>query len=165
LTELNFTFDGRDPERTRGLVQLTEEELAQGAVSQVYLQSKMRRTYPDAPQFKKMLQTIWHQVSTAGEVFAIGAIQEDGTVRGGTGWAVELARHWHKPVHVYDQEQRAWFEWRDGAWAAVSEPCIVERRFAGTGTRALTEHGRAAIRDLFRRSFGERPEWTTPAAG
>ena len=160
LTELNFSFDGRDPERSRGLVNLTDEELGQGAVSQVYLQAKMHRNYPDTPFFRKMLQTIWHQVSTAGEVFAVGLVQPDGTVRGGTGWAVELARQWHKPVHVFDQEKNGWFCWQDGSWAPVKEPVITERRFCGTGTRSLADSGRQAIRDLFLRSFGEKPAWT-----
>jgi hypothetical protein len=161
ITELNFSFDGRAPERTRGLVNLTEEELAQGAVSQIYLQSKMHRAYPETPGFRKMLQTIWHQVSTAGQVFAVGVIQEDGTVRGGTGWAVELARAWHKPLHVYDQERKGWFAWRDGGWAAERTPVISERRYCGTGTRELSEHGRRAIRDLYQRSFGDKPTWAS----
>src|SRR5678816_3380083 len=138
----------------------TEEELAQGAVSQVYLQSKMHRTYPDSPQFRRMLQTIWHQVNTASEVFAVGVIQDDGTVRGGTGWAVELARHWKKPVCVFDQDRGTWLTWDDGTWRDAGDPTVSERRFCGTGTRSLTDGGRKAIRDLFRRSFGEKPTWT-----
>ena len=160
LSELNFSFDGRDPERGRGLVNLTEEELAQGAVSQVYLTSKMHRQYPDTPFFRRMLQTIWHQVSTAGEVFCVGVVQADGTVRGGTGWAVELARQWHKPVYVFDQEKGGWMCWTDGAWAAAGDPVIAERRFCGTGTRSLTPAGKQAIRELFTRSFGQKPSWT-----
>jgi peptidoglycan/xylan/chitin deacetylase (PgdA/CDA1 family) len=159
LTELNFSYDGRAPERSRGLVNLTEDELAQGAVSQVYLQSKMHRAYPETPSFRKMLQTIWHQVSTAGQVFAVGVLQEDGTVRGGTGWAVELARHWHKPVFVYDQERKSWFAWRDTEWVQAAAPVVSERRFCGTGTRDLSDDGRRAIRELYERSFGDKPAW------
>jgi hypothetical protein len=111
VCELNFSFEGRSPERTRGVVNLTDEELAHGAVSPVYIQAKLHRTFPDAPLFRKMLQSIWHQVNTAGEVFCVGTVQPDGTVKGGTGWAAELARHWQKPVHVFDQERRGWFAW------------------------------------------------------
>ena len=160
LTELNFSFDGRDPERSRGLVNLTEEELAQGAVSQVYIQAKMHRQYPDTPFFRRMLQTIWHQVSTAGEVFCVGAVQADGTVRGGTGWAVELARQWHKPVYVFDQEKGGWVCWKETAWETATDPVIAERRFCGTGTRSLNAAGKQAIRELFTRSFGQKPTWT-----
>lgn len=161
LTELNFSFKGRDPERNRGLVHLSDDELAQGAVSQVYVQAKMNRIYPATPFFKKMLQTIWHQVNTAGEVFAIGIVQDDGTVRGGTGWAVELARRWHKPVHVYDQEKKTWMTWEDERWAAVERPVISHKRFCGTGTRSLTDEGKKAIRSLFERSFGDQPTWSS----
>ena len=55
------------------------------------------------PNIKRILQTVWHQISHADEVFVIGALQEDGTVRGGTGWGAELARLWSKPVLVFDR--------------------------------------------------------------
>jgi hypothetical protein len=34
---------------------------------------------------------------------------------------------------------------------------ITCERFAGAGTRSLSEDGRAAIRELFERSFGAAP--------
>jgi hypothetical protein len=77
-------------------------------------------------------------------------------VKGGTGWAAELARHWGKPVHVYDQERRGWFRWRDSAWSPEPDPRITHTRFTGTGTRFLSDDGRRAIRALFERSFGGR---------
>jgi hypothetical protein len=157
LAELNFSFAGRSPERERGVVNLSDEELAHGAVSPVYIQAKLHRTFPDAPLFRKMLQSIWHQVNTAGEVFCIGVVQADQTVKGGTGWAAELARHWNKPVHVFDQDQRGWFTWRGAGWAPVELPAIRQRRFCGTGTRFLSDDGRAAIRALFEQSFGPPP--------
>jgi len=157
LAEIHVSFAGRDPERKRGLVNLTDAELSQGAVSSVYVQARMNRRFPSTPLFAKMLQTIWHQVCTAGEVFAVGTVQGDGTVRGGTGWAVELARLWNKPVFVYDQEQRRWLSWQNTGWMTVPTPTIHHRRFCGTGTRSLTEDGRQAIRRLFEQSFGPRP--------
>jgi hypothetical protein len=36
---------------------------------------------------------------------------------------------------------------------------VSERRFCGAGTRSLSDDGRRAIRDLYQRSFGERPAW------
>jgi hypothetical protein len=102
-----------------------------------------------------VLQVIWHQVSTAGEVFAIGAVNRDRTAHGGTGWAVELARHWGKPVHLFDQEQKRWFRWNERDWVVVeAPPAITRERFAGAGTRSLSDGGRAAIRALFELSFG-----------
>jgi hypothetical protein len=157
LAERTFTFEGRTPSHSRGLVRLAEHELAQGAVSTVYLEARLHRTFPDTPLFRKILQTIWHQVNTAGEVFVVGELQPDGTVKGGTGWAAELGRHWNKPVHVFDQPRLGWFVWRDGDWQPEPAPRIRCRRFTGTGTRALTAPGRDAIEELFVRSFGPAP--------
>lgn len=154
LMELNFSFAGRTPRRTRGVVRLTEEELAEGAVSAVYLEAHMHRSYPDTPLFKKTLQSIWHQVNTSQEIFSVGVILPDKTVKGGTGWAVELGRVWHKPVHVFDQERKGWFVWDGEDWTAEEPPVITARRFTGTGTRHLSDDGRAAIEALFERTFG-----------
>ncbi|ACY13187.1 AAA family ATPase [Haliangium ochraceum] len=156
LMELNFSFDGRTPKRTRGLVRLSDAELAQGAVSQVYMEAHMHRSYPATPLFQKTLQSIWHQVNTAQEVFTVGVLLEDGTVKGGTGWAAELARVWNKPVYVFDQERNAWFSWQEKEWVKEDAPVIKARRFTGTGTRYLSDQGRAAVEELFERSFGKQ---------
>jgi hypothetical protein len=157
LQEVNFTFDGRGPiARRRGLVKLSEDELRLGDVSGAYLRAHMHRSYPDTKVFRRVLQAIWHQVSTAGEVFSVGTILPDKTAHGGTGWAVELARHWGKPVHVFDQDRNRWFAWDGREWVEEPPPSITRGRFAGTGTRSLSEDGREAIRALFERSFGER---------
>ncbi len=157
VQEVNFTFQGREEiARTRGLVELTADELKLGEVSAAYLKAHMRRTYPATPAFQHVLQTIWHQVSTASEVFAVGTLEADGTTHGGTGWAVELARHWKKPVHVYDQEKKRWFAWSGKEWTPEDAPVVTRERFAGCGTRSLNDAGKAAIRELFERSFGKK---------
>jgi hypothetical protein len=158
VQEVNFTFSGRQEiARTRGLVELSEDELRLGEVSAVYVKAHMHRTFPETAAFGRVLQAIWHQVSTAGEVFAVGAVNPDKTAHGGTGWAVELARHWGKPIHLFDQERRSWLRWRERDWVAAAQPAITRSRFAGAGTRSLSEDGRTAIRALFERSFGAPP--------
>jgi hypothetical protein len=154
MQEITFSFSGRNPARKRGLVNLSEDELAAGAVSPMYIEAQMHRSYPNTPSFRKTLQSIWHQVQTAGEVFSVGVIQPDNTVKGGTGWAAELARHWHKPVRVYDQERKGWFAWDGDDWISIDAPRIASRRFCGTGTRYLSADGKAAVVSLFERSFG-----------
>lgn len=154
LEEINFSFPGRSAARTRGLVELTEAELKQGEVSPTYVEAQLHRSFPKTAQFQKMLQTIWHQVATAGEVFVVGLILPDDTVNGGTGWAAELGRHFKKNVHVFDQEKKGWFTWKDGTWQAEDKPRITRTRFTGTGTRFLSEEGRQAIHDLFTDTFG-----------
>jgi len=156
MVEVNYSFDGhRVLERDRGVIVLSEAELSQGDFSLAYASKRLNRQLTKIPLVRKVLMTIWHQITTANQVFAIGVIQEDSTVRGGTGWGVELARLWKKPLFVFDQEKRAWFRWSGRAWEIVTAPVITSEAFAGIGTQSLSEDGRAAIRELFVRSFGE----------
>ncbi len=154
VEEVNFTFDGHRDARGRGIRVLTNEELLHGDVSLSYVSRLMNRTYKDTPLFKKVLQTIWHQVNSGHEVFVVGKILDDGTVKGGTGWGAEFAKLCNKPLFVFDQEEGAWFAWSGAEFAKEAKPVVTQVHFCGTGTRLLNDGGRAAIDDLFARSFG-----------
>lgn len=152
IAEVNFTFEGREAARRRGLRALTQEELASGDVSLQYVSKLMHRHYPNTSYIKRVLQTIWHQVNNAQEIYVVGVILDDGTVKGGTGWGAEFAKLCNKPLFVFDQASAAWKRWTGSAWES-HEPVISHPHFAGTGTRNLTETGTKAIDDLFARSF------------
>ena len=123
------------------------------ALDRFDVEKQLHRTFRDDESFQKVLQTIWHQVTAAGEVFVVGDPQADGTVRGGTGWAAALARHFDKPLHVFDQSADCWMSWNGEVWSEAEPPRIRRTRFAGTGTRSLNDTGRKAIAALFERSF------------
>jgi hypothetical protein len=93
-------------------------------------------------------------VNKGHQVFAVGTILEDNTVKGGTGWAVELARLFNRPVSVYDQDRKGWFTWKDVSWKEDT-PKIEHDTFVGSGTRYLTDDGKQAIEQLFADSFGQ----------
>jgi hypothetical protein len=153
IPEVNYSFEGHKDFRQRGLRVLTPEELLHGDVSLQYVSRLMHRTYRDTPLFKKVLQSIWHQVNSGQEVYVVGWIQDDRTVRGGTGWGAEFAKLCNKPLFVFDQARHGWFRWTGEAWEKRDGPTITHPHFTGTGTRFLEDPGRAAIRELFERSF------------
>jgi len=154
LAEINFSFDGHEQERERGRRVLSSRELEAGDVSLIYVSRRLQRNYANAQgNLRTILQSLWHVVRNADQIFVVGAIQDDGTVVGGTGWSVELARMWKKDLWVFDQEQDAWFVWDRERWIERS-PKITSKRFAGTGTRHLTPAGERAIEQLYTRSFG-----------
>jgi KaiC/GvpD/RAD55 family RecA-like ATPase len=156
LTEVNYTFDGhRLLDRQRGIVQLSADDLQKGDFSLVNASRRLNRTLSEIPLVRSILQTIWHQITGASQVFVIGVIQEDHTVRGGTGWGAELARLWKKPLFVFDQTKHSWFRWSGTAWEIANQPTITSESFAGIGTQNLDQVGRDAIESLFLRSFGE----------
>jgi KaiC/GvpD/RAD55 family RecA-like ATPase len=157
MAEVNYTFNGqRFLERHRGVIELTDGQLVKGDFSLVYVSKRLNRVLSEIPLVRSILQTIWYQVNAASQVFVVGAIQDDGTVRGGTGWGAELARLWKKPLFVFDQQKHGWFRWSGKSWEIASPtPVISSESFAGLGTQNLTDEGRQAIEELFLRSFGD----------
>ncbi len=154
VQEVNFTFEGHRIERERGIRVLTQEELARKDVSLTYVSKLLHRKFSNAQQIRMVLRTIMHQVDAGLEVFVVGNIQEDGTVKGGTGWGAEFAKLCNKPLFVFSQDRGDWFTWENDTWVATEDPVITQLHFTGTGTRFLDEIGRQAIADLFARSFG-----------
>jgi len=158
LEEVTFTYAGHEAMRQRGLRELSPDDLALRDVSVQYVTKLMRRDYPshttDETTFRKLLQSICWQVASGQEIFVVGEILPDMTVRGGTGWGAEFAKLCNKPLFVFDQQRLGWFRWEPSHWLPVKSPSITRRRFTGTGTRSLTEAGNQAITELFDRSFG-----------
>ena len=157
IEEVNFTFEGHKIARHRGVRVLNHEELQAGDVSLAYLGRLMHRSYTDSPTLRKVLQTLWYQVNNGQEIYVIGTILDDRTVRGGTGWGAEFAKLCNKPLHVFDQDKDAWFWWDGDDWKHVhhqaAAPVIKHQHFTGTGTRSLQANGKRAIEELFARSF------------
>ena len=154
IEEVNFTFDGHLIERERGKRVLNHEELKNGDVSLEYVSKLMNRRYTTSPLFRRILQSIWYQINNGQEIYVIGEILEDKTVKGGTGWGAEFAKICNKPLYVFDQSKDGWFSWSDQEWTACDPPVITHPHVTGTGTRNLADNGRAAIHGLFERSFG-----------
>lgn len=155
INEVNYSFEGHKMERDRGTCFLGPADLAKGDVSMEIVSARMGRSFSEAVKIRKVIQSIFHMVNNGFEVFAVGWIQPDNTVKGGTGWGVELAKLFNRPISIYDQDRRAWFSWVDNVWVP-SVPVISHKTFCGTGTRNLTDDARAAVADLFSRSFGSR---------
>jgi hypothetical protein len=153
LREVTFSFEGHQMEWSQDVRVLSPEELAKGDISMEIVSQRMGRNYTNIQQIRRVVQSLFHMVKESYQVFAVGFIQADNTVQGGTGWGVELARFFNRPVSVFDQDKGQWFSWNGSEWIP-NVPLIPERPFAGTGTRNLSDGGRRAIQELFERSFG-----------
>ncbi len=153
IKEVVYTFEGHKLSRDKNSTVLSQEELERGDISMELASRMLNRTYYETDKIRKVLQTIFHMVNSGHQVFVIGTIQEDGSVKGGTGWAVELAKMFNRPLHVYDQPVKKWFTWKEG-WQEDT-PKIEYDTFVGSGTRYLSDAGRDAIKQLFEDSFPE----------
>jgi hypothetical protein len=153
VKEVNFCYDGQKTNRQKNLVVLSDKELKRGDISMELVSKLMSRTYYETEKIRKVLQTIFHMVNKGHQVFVIGTILEDNTVKGGTGWAVELAKLFNRPLSVYDQAKDNWYSWKEGAWVQDA-PKIEHETFVGSGTRNLSANGKKAIENLFAAAFG-----------
>ena len=151
VNEVVYSFESHKLSREKNVIVLDQEELERGDISMELASRMLNRTYYETEKIRKVLQTIFHMVNSGHQVFVVGSIQEDGSVKGGTGWAVELAKMFNRPLHVFDQPQKKWFTWRN-EWQEDS-PKIEYDTFVGSGTRYLNDAGRDAIGKLFADSF------------
>ncbi|MCK5836851.1 MAG: hypothetical protein KAH09_06260 [Desulfobacula sp.] len=152
INEINFSFEGHTPSRDKNIVVLDDEKLKKGNISMEIVSARMGRRYAQADKIRKVFQVIFHMVNKGYQVVAVGWIQADKTIKGGTGWGVELAKFFNRPVSVFDQGDNKWYVWKENEWVE-NEPVITHETFCGTGTRNLSDEGKKAIEDLFSRSF------------
>ena len=153
VKEVNFTYSGHKTNRQKNLVVLSDDDLKRGDISMELVSKMMSRTYYETDKIRRVLQAIFHMVNKGHQIFVIGTILEDNTVKGGTGWAVELAKLFNRPLAVYDQAKNNWYSWQQGTWVQDT-PKIEHETFVGSGTRNLSENGKKAIDDLFEAAFG-----------
>lgn len=151
VKEVVYTFEGHKLAREKNVTVLSQEDLVRGDISMELASKMLNRTYYETEKIRKVLQTIFHMVNSGHQIFVIGAIQDDGSVKGGTGWAVQLAKMFNRPLHVFDQPSEKWFAWKQG-WQEDA-PRIKYSTFVGSGTRYLSDSGQEAIEKLFADSF------------
>jgi hypothetical protein len=116
----------------------------------------------------------WMQVKNADAIFAIGTIKQPGEnasdkanetriaaipiVKGGTGYAVQMAINEGKPVYVFDGTKEGWYKYDYNVKNFVAtETPILTRNFAGIGSRTLStqevvDKSLQAIRDVYKKT-------------
>lgn len=117
----------------------------------------------------------WMQVKNADAVYALGTIKQPGEnasdkagetriaavpiVKGGTGYAVQMAINERKPVYVFDATKEGWYKYDYNVKNFVpTETPKLTRNFAGIGSRSLStqeviDKSLQAIRDVYTNTF------------
>lgn len=118
----------------------------------------LKRQRPDTESHRgRLLARNFYQVQEPVEaVYAITTqVYEDGTVAGGTGWAVQMFidRCDQRlcvpyPTYVFEQTRRSWFQRARQGWTKIDQPPPPPSHFAGIGTRKLNRDGERAIKEL-----------------
>lgn len=170
IGKLNHYYTGEKSSYNapNGNVEISEEDYREGAVEAARA-AKYNWGYQYNTMKDPRLIRNWAQVKYADAIFAIGSLVEPGekvfpkqpndtrvavntTVTGGTGYAVGMAILHNKPVYVYDQNRKRWYKNIDGKWSESEIPTLTPN-FAGIGTRELTEDGKKAIEEVYKKTF------------
>ena len=147
---------------------------------------ELKKETPTGDYKLNLLRRNWYQIKHSEAVYAVGKV-EDGSgkesykgakdaldpslrnkaVRGGTGWAIEMAKAQKirkgMPIYVYDQYVKSWYKYnhKSGFFDTIKGmPPKPPRQFAGIGTRALNKAGEAAIEQLITKGFKETGKQT-----
>jgi len=154
IRETTLSFEGHRMERAHNVEVLDDKALDAGRVSMEFVFQAMGRRFHSGDGIRRVIHSMFHVVTRTNELFTVGVIQPNDTVRGGTGWGVELAKAFNRKVHVFDQQRNAWFTWDHDEWKPSDPKLPSQGTFSATGTRNLCDEGRAAIESLFERSLG-----------
>ena len=138
---------------------LSLKELEEG-YENVLIADKTLKRYPNRimyPYVKNLLSRNWFQVKNSEAIFAIGmfANKKRTLVKGGTGWAVQMAIDNKKVVYLFDQDSKFWYQYNytTGAFERLYEMPKLTKNFAGIGTRKLNEDGINAIKEIYKENF------------
>lgn len=136
-----------------GNTPLTRQQLSEADLHLIEANSKLNRRFPTSNDYvNNLLRRNWFQVKNADAIFAIGTIANNGTVNGGTGWAVQMAIDNNKDVYVFDQSRLKWYRNRNNKWSETTTPKLTPN-FAGIGTREITQEGIQAIKNVYSLTF------------
>ena len=135
---------------------LSVDELKEG-FDHVMIANKVMKRNPDRQYqyVKNLLARNWFQVKNSEAIFAIGKLESNKIVSGGTGWAVQMAIDNDKPVYVFDQNENVWktFDYNEGKFLELFVLPKLTQNFAGIGTREISNIGKAAIKEIYYNSL------------
>ena len=165
---------------------ITQKEYNEGAAKAT---RAFRMMYKDS-EYKSVRSAYiirnWMQVKNADAVFALGTIKQPGEnasdkadetriaaipiVKGGTGYAVQMAINEGKPVYVFDGTKAGWYKYDYNSKTFIpTETPTLTKNFAGIGSRTLgtqevINKSIQAIRDVYKQTKNSITTTTTPTA-
>lgn len=159
---IHFSFEGHRTQAPPAELRVIEPDVLKFADTYLQIANKKlkRAKIVDGSERASLLRRNFFQVIGSNAVYAV-AVQtfSDGTVAGGTGWAVEMAvgafnaetERELLPIFVFDQTRTRWLQLanRGEPWRSIDHPPAPPDRFTGIGTRRLNSSGRRAIERVF----------------
>ena len=148
---VDYSFDGHNTKSSNTFV-LNPNQLKEGFKHIEIANKKLNRNIHNISSYvKNLICRDWFQVKSSDTIFAIGRLQTENTVRGGTGYAVQLGVDNKKPIYLFEQNDNQWFyfDYESDKFEIYEETPKLTEKFAGIGTREISDNGIKAIINLF----------------
>ncbi len=168
----SYSFKGHKSLSKNPII-LTDEELKLADPFLIEANKTLKRWFPTKTEYiNNLLRRNYYQIKDVDCVIAIGKWENPkGPVKGGTGWAVQMAIDLSKQVFLFEQIENKWFLWSyiDKEWVetkpdirtvSISHSSCIHINdigkgwsFAGIGTRELWDNGKEAIKQFCKMNF------------
>lgn len=157
-----------------GELKVIDDAQASSAHSYVIKANKtLKRTYPTKNNYiNRILQRNYYQIKDVSSVYAVGLLDSQGNVNGGTAWAIQMFLDRMDinsinseginmcPVYIFDQNKLKWHQanmmlneekTKTIIWIPIDENQVPKPsgKYAGIGSRNITSSGREAIVKLY----------------
>ena len=101
-----------------------------------------------------LLQRKYTILLQADTIFAFGHMARDcKTLRGGTGWCVQMAMDMGKIVYVYDLDTSTWFQVRNNRFYLKPDAPTLALKSVVLGSKQIGSFANNEIQHLFHRTF------------
>ena len=149
---IDYSFDGHNT-KSSNVVILSPNQLKEGFKHIEIANKRLNRNiYNISTYIKNLISRDYYQVKSSETIFAIGKLQTENTVMGGTGWAVQIAVDLKKPIYFFEQNDNQWYyyDYDSDRFEIYEEIPKLTEKFAGIGTREINDNGIKAIISLFK---------------
>ena len=147
-----FSFDVHNTKSNNRVI-LSDKQLKEGFKHIEIANNKLNRNiYNISTYIKNLISRDYFQVKSSDTIFAVGRLQTENIVMGGTGWAVQIAIDNKKPIYFFEQNHNQWyyFDYESNKFEIYESIPKLTEKFAGIGTREINQNGIDAIKSLFR---------------
>jgi hypothetical protein len=154
---IHFSFNGHKTSSSSNIELLSKTQLLEADVRLIEAAKSMRRRYPSQKEgVNNLLRRNWYQVRFAERVYAISKLVDDDPgklkIAGGTAWAATMyVDRWYEErnfpeceLYLFDMNTNKWMQWWE-TWKEIKEPPAPHGRYAGIGSRDITDEGIRAI--------------------
>lgn len=148
---VDFSFEGHTT-KSENRYMLSSNQLKEGYKHIEIANNRLNRNIKNSSLYvKNLISRDWFQMKCSDVIFAIGTLENETNVRGGTGYCCACAIDNRKPVYLFEQNVNQWhyFDYESNSFEIYEGIPKLTEKFAGIGTRNINDNGLNAIISLF----------------